>query len=406
MAAIGTYTIITADAHAGGSHEQYREYLDPEFHDEFDAWRGQYRNPWKDLRDTDLRVRNWDDARRDADTLPDGVVGEVVYPNTVPPFYPGFVLFAGPPEAADYARRRAGIHAHNRWMADFCARQPERRAGIGQFFLNDVDDAIDDVRWIKEQGLRGGVLLPSVAPDVKWVEPLYSRAYDPLWEVIEDLELVINIHSGTGSPDYGRHGASSILFVAEMGWYGQRAFVHLLLGGVFERFPRLKLVMTEGSASAIPPLLRNLDDTIRRVQTGAIGELKYRDEDRLPKLASEYFAQNCWVGASFPNVPDVEAARFLGLDRIMWGSDYPHDEGTAPFTREHLRQVFTGFSEADMRAVLGETAASVYGFDLDALAPLAATFGPTVAEIAQPLEALPAEPNEALLRAAAYLHAS
>ena len=118
------YTIISADTHAGGSHEQYREYLDPAWRDEFDAWRGQYKNPWKDLRDTDLRVRNWDDERRDADQLADGVVGEVVFPNTVPPFYPGFVLFAGPPKPEDYERRRAGIHAHNRWLVDFCARRP------------------------------------------------------------------------------------------------------------------------------------------------------------------------------------------------------------------------------------------------------------------------------------------
>ena len=96
------YTIISADTHAGGSHEQYREYLDPAFRDDFDAWRGQYKNPWKDLRDTDLRIRNWDDDRRDADQLSDGVVAEVVYPNTVPPFYPGFVLFAGPPKEEDY----------------------------------------------------------------------------------------------------------------------------------------------------------------------------------------------------------------------------------------------------------------------------------------------------------------
>ncbi len=406
MASHDRYTIISSDTHAGGSHEQYREYLDPAYREEFDAWRNQYKNPWRDLRDTDLRVRNWDDARRDADTLPDGVVGEVVYPNTVPPFYPGFVLFAGPPLADDYPRRRAGIHAHNRWMVDFCARHPERRAGIGQFFLNDVDDAIADARWIKAQGLRGGVLLPSVAPDVKWVEPLYSRAYDPLWAEIQELELVVNIHSGTGSPDYGRHGAASVLHVAEMGWYGQRAFVHLVLGGVLERFPRLRVVMTEGAASAIPPLLNNLDDTIRRVQTGAIGELKYREEDRLPRLASEYFAQSCWVGASFPNIPDVAAAKVLGLDRIMWGSDYPHDEGTSPFTREHLRQVFPGFAEADLRAILGETAAAVYGFDLEALAPFVAQYGPTVAELATPLDVLPPEPNDALLRAAAYLQAS
>ena len=86
------YIVISADTHAGGSHEEYREYLDPEYVADFDAWRGQYKNPWKDLRDTDLRVRNWDDARRDADQLADGVVGEVVFPNTVPPFCSAAIL--------------------------------------------------------------------------------------------------------------------------------------------------------------------------------------------------------------------------------------------------------------------------------------------------------------------------
>ena len=70
-----------------------------EFLDDFDAWRDKYKNPWKDLRDTDLRVRNWDDDRRDADQLADGVVGEVIFPNTVPPFYPGLRAVRRPAEA-------------------------------------------------------------------------------------------------------------------------------------------------------------------------------------------------------------------------------------------------------------------------------------------------------------------
>src|SRR5213078_2501662 len=107
------YTLISSDTHAGANHKTYREYLDPRFQADFDAWREKYKNPWKDLRDTDLHV--------------DGVVGEVVFPNTVPPFYPGFVLFAGPPKPEDYEHRRAGLQAHNRWLADFCARRPAQR---------------------------------------------------------------------------------------------------------------------------------------------------------------------------------------------------------------------------------------------------------------------------------------
>ena len=400
MSAPPPYTIISADTHAGGSHDQYREFLDPVWRDEFDALRAKYKNPWKDLRNTDLRVRNWDDERRDADELADGVVAEVLFPNTVPPFFPMFVLFAGPPKPEDYERRRAGIQAHNRWMADFCARRPERRAGIGQVFLNDIDHAIEDATWIKEHGLRGGVLLPQVPPDVKWVRPLYDPEYDRLWAALQDLDIPVHLHGGTGSPDYGMHAAVPIVMVAELPFYGTRNFVHMLCGGVFERFPRLKFVITESGLASFPPMLKHLDGIIASVRKGSIGELKYAEGTALPKSATEYFQQNVWVGCSFPTGADLKAREVLPADRFMWGSDYPHDEGTPPFTREHLRQVMHDLPEPDMRAILAENAAKLYGFDLDALAPLAAEHGPTVDELRRPLEELPPNANSALKRAA------
>ncbi|MBX6390506.1 MAG: amidohydrolase [Frankia sp.] len=393
------YTIISADTHAGASHETYREYLDPKWHEEFDAWRGQYKNPWKDLRDTDLRIRNWDDDRRDADQLSDGVVAEVIFPNTVPPFYPGFVLFAGPPTPEEYERRRAGIQAHNRWLADFCARRPARRAGVGQIFLNDIDQAIEDATWIKEHGLRGGVLLPNVPPDVKWVKPLYHPDYDRLWAALQDLEIPVNLHGGTGSPNYGRFPAVPAIMISEIPFYGLRPFVHMLLAGVFERFPRLKFVLTEAAASGIVPILKQLDGILENIRKGEIGELKYTKDQSLPRSATEYFNQNCWVGASFPRPADIEAIEVIGKDRFMWGSDYPHDEGTPPFTRENLRVTLGDMPEEDVRAILAGNAARLYNFDLDALAPLAEKYGPTVEEIRQPLTQLPENANEALRNA-------
>jgi hypothetical protein len=85
----------------------------------------------------------------------------------------------------------------------------------------------------------------------------------------------------------------------------------------------------------------------------------------------------------------------------MWGSDYPHNEGTHPYTREHLRQLFSDTDPDELRQILAGSAADLYGFDLDVLAPLAEKFGPTVDEIARPLVELPDPPNEALLKAAA-----
>ncbi len=395
MATMGTnataerYTIISADCHAGGSHAAYREYLDPKYLDDFDAWRGKYKNPYKDLGDN-RRLRNWDNEMRNGQQEEDGIAGEVVFPNTVPPFFPSFVLFAKPPNDEEYAHRHAGVQAHNRWLKDWCNEFPERRAGVGQIFLNDVDDAIADATWIKENGLRGGILLPNIAPDVKYVKPLYDPCYDPLWAVLQDLEIVINVHSGSGNPDYGPYPTSMLLYINEVPFYTQRPFVQMVLSGVFERFPRLKFVMTEAGCAWVPPLLDRLDSVIRGIRdTGATGEIRYGADHVLPRDASEYFQQNCWMGVSQPGPEDAAARHVIGLDKFMWGSDYPHDEGTYPFTREALRARFSDAPEAELRQILAGNAAKLYDFDLDALAPLAARIGPTVDEIATPIEAVP-----------------
>jgi predicted TIM-barrel fold metal-dependent hydrolase len=382
------YIIISADCHAGGSHKAYREYLDPAFHEDFDAWRGEYKNPYKDLGDN-RRLRNWDNEMRNSQQEEDGIVGEVVFPNTVPPFFPSFVLFAKPPTPEEYDHRRAGVHAHNRWLKDWCGEFPERRAGVGQIFVNDIDHAIEDTKWIKENGLRGGILLPNLAPDVKWVKPLYDPEYDRLWEVCQDLEVPVNVHSGTGNPDYGPYPTSMLLYINEVVFYTQRPFVQLTLSGVFERFPRLKFVMTEAGCSWVPPLLSQLDYATENVRKGATGEIRYSKDQAVAKNATDYFHQNVWMGVSQPRDADVEARKILGEDRFMWGSDYPHDEGTHPYTREHLRARFGHLDPAEIKKLLSENVAKLYDFDLDALRPLADRFGPTVGEIATPIDEVP-----------------
>jgi hypothetical protein len=183
MSASGTlpagdrYILVSADCHAGGSMEQYREYLDADYRDEFDAWREQYKNPFRDLQGGG-RTRNWDHDRRISELEADGVVGEVIFPNTVPPFFPAAQLVARPPSARDFERRLAGIRAHNRWLADWCSLAPERRAGVAQIFLNDVDEAVKDVQFAKDAGLRGGVLMPG-RPDDSELAPLVDPVYEP-----------------------------------------------------------------------------------------------------------------------------------------------------------------------------------------------------------------------------------
>ncbi len=377
----------------------YREYLEKKYLPEFDAWREKYKNPFSDLGDQ-RRLRNWDEDMRNSQQDEDGVVGEVIFPNTVPPFFPSFVLFAPPPTPEQYELRLAGVRAHNRWLVDFCSQAPLRRAGMGQIFVNDIDDAIEDVRWIKDHGLRGGVLLPNIPPDVNWIKPYNDPDYDRLWAVCEELEVPVNCHGGTGLPTYAPVPSSALMMIAEVLSYSRRPLLFLMLSGVFDRFPNLKFVMTESGCSWLPDVLEQLDGILKNVRDkGAVGELRFKPEQVLPKSATEYFQQNVWIGASFPSVKDVAVIRdVLGVDKVMWGSDYPHDEGTFPFTTLALRQVFHDWPEADLRKVLSENAASIYGFDLEALAPEARRVGPTYAEITEPLTALPEDANEALLR--------
>lgn len=386
MASSDRYTIISSDCHAGANHATYREYLEPKWHDEFDAWRGKYRNPFRDLQD-DGRTRNWDDERRIGDQDGEGVVAEVLFPNTVPPFFPTGQIVAPAPRDEDFEKRLAGLRAHNRWLVDFVAAHPERRAGLGQIFLNDVDEAVKDIRWMKEHGLAG-VLLPGVSPDTTWIEPLFSPKYDPIWAVCQELEMPVTHHSGgSGIPSYGRYPFSNSIFVMEVGFFANRAFWHLVMSGVFDRFPDLRLIMTEQGSSWVPGVLQRMDHFWEQMRNGRIGELDVPEGAVTKKPASEYFRTNCWIGASFPSREDAECFEEIGFDRVMWGSDYPHDEGTFPSTRESLRRAFHDWPEDRLRAIFAENIAGVYGFDLGKLAPIAERVGPTVEEISTPIAA-------------------
>ncbi len=159
------YTIITADSHAGGNMAMYEEYLAAEWKEAFADWRGAYSNPYRDLQD-DGRTRNWDNERRLSEQYADGIVAEITFPNTVPPFYPTGMLIAYPPrDREEYERRRAGIDAHNRWLKDWCDLYPTQRCGLPQIFLEDLDDAISTLEWAAAEGLRS-FMMPHVAPDV------------------------------------------------------------------------------------------------------------------------------------------------------------------------------------------------------------------------------------------------
>ena len=378
------YVVITADSHAGANLQTYREYLDADKRKLFDEWRATYRNP-QQKHIGSKKHKNWDDSERLRDMDADGVVGEVIFPNTVPPFFTTSVLICGNPSLENYRMRLEGIRAHNRWLVDWCADQPERRAGIGLVYLNDIDDAIDDVRWIAEHGLRGGMLLPHVPPDCTHIKPLYAPDYDRLWAVCQDLGVVVNQHGGTGSPDYGPYPISLPIRLLETPWFSTRSYAHLLLSGVFERFPKLRYIVTESGCAWVPSTLQTLDRIWERVRTGFAGELEFAPGVMPSEPPSFYARRNCFYGASSPSPRELAGRHEIGVERILWGSDYPHYEGTYPYTRKAMRRAFHDVTRAETRAMLGENAARLYGFDLARLEVLAAKVGPLPEELAVPL---------------------
>ena len=173
------YTVISADGHAGASVPTYREYLASRWYDEFDEWAQSFQNPFADLAGSNA-YRNWDSEQRLAELEADGIVAEVLFPNTIPPFFPSGALVTPAPNRDEYEHRWAGLQAHNRWLADFCAAAPGRRAGVAQILLNDLDDALGEVEFVAASGLFGGVLLPGVPPNHE-IAPLWSDVYEPLW---------------------------------------------------------------------------------------------------------------------------------------------------------------------------------------------------------------------------------
>lgn len=384
------YVVISTDSHAGGSHAMYRDYLEQEYLEEFDAWRAKYSNPFRDLQD-DGRTRNWDGELRLADQRADGVVAEVTFPNTVPPFFPTGALLTPPPNAENYRRRLAGIRAHNRWMVDWVSQAPNERAGVAQIIPNDLDEAVKDVEFAAENGLKGGILVPAVPDAVTQIEPLYSPSYDKLWAAWQANDVIVNQHSGGGSPSYGNYSSATFMFLAETTFYSKRGMTHLVLSGVFERFPKLKYVLAEQGCAWAPPILEAWDRFHQEMRdTGRVGDLGFPVEEVLPMAPSDYVKRNVWFAASFPGKGEVAAARdVLGTDRVMWASDYPHHEGTWPFTREALRWAFEGVPVEDTAKMLGGNAIDLYGFDDKALLALARDWGPTVDEVSGPIAGRP-----------------
>jgi predicted TIM-barrel fold metal-dependent hydrolase len=398
------YVVVSADTHAGADVRMYKQYLEGRWHDEFDAWAADVETRMAAMRefmgdrsvgvdgDHDLDAnRNWDSARRVREMESDGVVGEVIFPNTQPPFAPAPVSEFEAPALSreDNERRWAGLQAHNRWLADFASELPGRRAGAMQIYLPNVEGSVKEIQWGRENGLFGGIVLPG-APPGSGMAPLYAPEYEPIWSVCADLGVPVNHHAGGATPQFGAYFPQALaMFMLEVRWWSHRALWHLMFSGVFERHPKLQFVLTEVGSGWVPETLEELDLFYRRMKYEEYGSEKVFGGlvvDGLPMTPSEYFQRQCHLGSSFLKPNECTLRHRIGVDRMMWGMDYPHMEGTFPYTRQHLRLTFAGVDEMEVQQMLALNAIDLYDFDVDALVAAAIRTGPTKAEISEPID--------------------
>jgi predicted TIM-barrel fold metal-dependent hydrolase len=387
------YIIVSADGHAGLKCEEYRPYLDSAFHTEFDEFLAEretkrsdalkmnydYIMGWETENEEGLRGA-YDAEQRDKELDADGVTAEVIFPDSdaitgmeSPPFGAG--LSAG--AIADPRLAFAGARAHNRFLVDLCATSPERRAGIALVpVCHDIDLAVKEIESLAGvPGIRG-VMIPTMWHDRK---PYNHRDYDPVWAACAAADLPVHCHSGEAPQS--EYGDNVGIYLAEVVWWTHRPIAHLLFSGAFERHPDLKFVVTEGAAYWVPDMKWKWDQYFGGGHTTK--KLAALMKGKISKLPSEYFGENIFIGASTMSREEIRRRHAIGCDVVMWGTDYPHPEGTWPHTVERLAKDFRDVPVEDARKMLGETAARCYGFDLDALAPIADKIGPTPADLGQ-----------------------
>ena len=398
------YLVISSDGHAGPRPEVYRDYLAPKYREAFDVQHAarmaaleqaserlemaQESAKWAEDKAWGLSGA-WDSDRRNEILDADGVAAEVLFVDGLternsPPFGGDLSLS---PMGADPELQWAGARAHNRWLSEFVAMSPERRFGLAlvpPFW--SVDESVTEIRWAREHGLRG-IMLPHM-----WVDqdPYHHPKYDPMWAECEALGMVVHYHSGA-APMQDYFGANIFgpsattepgpdlpgglgIYVTEVAWWLARPLWYMIWGGVFERFPRLKAVVTEGSTIWVPELLELMDHRFSDHHYSAKLGTGYKSH--LSMKPSEYFRRNVRVGSSAMSRREAELRDLIGLETIMWGTDYPHPEGTWPITQQIMVDTFRGFPEDDIAKMLGGNAAEFYGFDTEKLAPLVDRIGP------------------------------
>lgn len=279
----------------------------------------------------------------------DGVDGEVLFPNT--PFGTGAFSENGEAEF-----ELACVRAYNEALGEWRQFSEQYIPLMMIPYMSPIEVVVAEVGRASEIGCRG-VAMQAEPAGIKGSHPLADPFWDPFWEVCQDLGLPINWHAGGGGKLWVPHwegytrAQHHTVFTGRIPAGAGQAVAYLLFCGILDRFPRLKFALAETGTGWMAYVLEACDHEWERRHLWTEGVLT---------RPSELFRQHIYTSFWFEQ-SGIELRDYIGVDNIMWESDYPHITSTYPRSREHVERTVSGVPPAEREKLLYKNALRLYG---------------------------------------------
>lgn len=280
--------------------------------------------------------------------LADGVYGTVIRPTQ------GITNYC----IEEPALFGAICRAYNDWIVEFCSVAPHMLKAVAMLNNYDPLDAVRELHRAKKRGMVGGIISVYPGPSHSYDKP----EYEPLWSAAEELRMPISLHVLTNhNGPYGvpfTEVTYSLRVNAE--YWVRMSLADMIFSGVFERHPRLRVETSEHEAAWIPYFLWQMDWTFdRRIR-------KRMQKPSISERPSHYFHENVYVSIIYDR-PAVELRHQIGVEKMMWGSDFPHEQSTHPRSMEFAAELLEDVPQREADAIVHDNAAKLFGFDLPLL---------------------------------------
>lgn len=287
-----------------------------------------------------------------ADNESDGVYGGVLFPSMS-------LIFYG---IADSELLSAVCRTYTDWAIEFAAAYPARLKAIAMLNTDDIGAAVAEMTRARERG-ASGVLIPVVPGERAYDDP----AYEPLWAAAQDLDLPLNMHIATNrTPGQWKELFKPSVSVSRPDDWVRVSIADMILSGVFERHPRLRVGSVEHEAGWAAFFVQRMDYHYTESLDFAGAYPRFSDG----ALPSDFFHRNVFVSFSDDDVA-IRNRDIIGVENLMWGNDYPHGESTFPRSREIVAERLKGVPDDEFVRLTQSNAARLYGVEVPPGGPAA-----------------------------------